>query len=81
MLLWTYLIKGKTDLLVKEEEQEELSKTAHNRYIYSGLAAIITLYFISIGIAFINISIAIIFPVIMIPAIIILARVFNPKTK
>lgn len=73
MLLWTYIIKYKTGLLVKEEEGQ-LTETSKNRLIYGSLTAIISVYSISIGIAFIDITIAGLIPVIMISTVIWLAR-------
>ena len=52
-------------------------KKNDNRYMYSILSVIPALYAISIGIAFINIQVAIIFPVIMVPTMTLLGQAFN----
>ena len=53
----------------------ELKKN-DNRYMYSILSVIPALYAISIGIALINIQVAIIFPVIMVPTMTLLGQAF-----
>jgi hypothetical protein len=45
--------------------------------MYSILSVIPALYVISIGIAFINIQVAIIFPVIMVPTMTLLGQAFH----
>jgi uncharacterized membrane protein len=73
--LWTYLVKHKRNLLNKD-----LTKT-DNIYMYSTLAVIPSLYLVSLGIAFISIQFASIFPVVTIPAIILLNRGLNAEKK
>ncbi|MCC2647438.1 MAG: hypothetical protein K0R16_241, partial [Nitrososphaeraceae archaeon] len=58
----------------------ELKKN-DNRYMYSILSVIPSLYAISIGIAFINIQMAIIFPVIMVPTMTLLGQAFHHHQK
>jgi uncharacterized membrane protein len=77
VLLWMYIIKKRKQLITKEE----LSKT-NIRYMYSRLAVIPCLYLISIGIGFFgNIRLAVIFPVIIVPAVVLLSRMFGSKKK
>ena len=79
VLLWVYLIKsrrGRNHLLLTTL----LSKT-ENLYMYSKLAVVPCLYAISIGIAFVNIRIAVLFPIIMIPAIVLLRQAFSYNKK
>jgi hypothetical protein len=60
---------------------EELITIA-KRYMYSRLTLIPGLYIITIAIAiFVDIQVAAIFPVIIIPAMILLGRVFGPEKK
>ena len=59
--LWIYLAKHK-NLLIREK----LSKT-DNKYMYRSLAIIPSVYIIAIGLSFISIDVAIIFPVIRFP--------------
>jgi L-asparagine transporter-like permease len=75
VLLWTYIIKKRKKLMT----EEELSKT-NIRYLYSRLAVIPCLYVMSILIAFLgNIRLAVIFPVIIVPPMILLSRVFGSE--
>ena len=79
VLLWVYLIKHKKHLMTQEGE---LSSITDNRYMYSRLAIIPCLYIITIGIAFfISVKIAVVFPVIIVPAMISLAKVFGSKKR
>jgi uncharacterized membrane protein len=77
VLLWMYIIKKRKQLIT----EQELSK-ANSRYMYSRLAVIPCLYLISIGIGFFgNIRLAIIFPVVIVPAMVLLSRMFGSKKK
>jgi uncharacterized membrane protein len=67
MLLWWQLGKNK-DLQSKELDNYAKKKT------YLRLAIIPSLYVISIGLSFINFNLAVIFPVLMIPILIIIAK-------
>jgi len=81
LLLWTYLIKHRKKLMAEEEGEGELS-IADNRYMYSRLALIPCLYLITTAIAFfVSIQVAFIFPVIIAPAMVVLAKVFGSKKK
>jgi uncharacterized membrane protein len=83
LLLWSYLIRHRKRLMTQQEEEEELS-TTDKRYMYSRLALIPCLYVVTIAIAFfIDIRVAVIFPVIIVPAMILLAgrRVFGSAKK
>jgi hypothetical protein len=63
-------------------QEGELSSITDNRYMYSRLAIIPCLYIITIGIAFfISVKIAVVFPVIIVPAMISLAKVFGSKKR
>ena len=70
VLLWMYLLRHRNMMTI------ELKKN-HNRYMYSILSVIPSVYAISIGIAFINIQMAIIFPVIMVPTMMVLGQAFH----
>lgn len=70
VLLWMYLLRHRNMMTI------ELKKN-HNRYMYSILSVIPSVYAISIGIAFINIQMAIIFPVIMVPTMTLLGQAFH----
>lgn len=70
VLLWMYLLRHRYMMTI------ELKKN-HNRYMYSILSVIPSVYAISIGIAFINIQMAIIFPVIMVPTMTLLGQAFH----
>ena len=83
LLLWSYLIRHRKRLMTQQEEEEELS-TTDKRYMYSRLALIPCLYVVTIAVAFfIGIRVAVIFPVIIVPAMILLAgrRVFGSAKK
>jgi uncharacterized membrane protein len=67
MLLWWQLGKNKD---LKSKELDNYTK----RKMYTRLAIIPTLYVISIGLSFINFNLAVIFPVLMIPILIIIAK-------
>jgi uncharacterized membrane protein len=70
VLLWMYLLRHRNMMTI------ELKKN-HNKYMYSILSVIPSVYAISIGIAFINIQIAIIFPLIMVPTMTLLGQAFH----
>jgi uncharacterized membrane protein len=77
LLLWTYLIKHGKKLM--SEDGEEVS-TNDNRYMYSWLVLIPCTYVITIATAFfVSIKVTSIFPIIIVPAVILLAKVFAPK--
>jgi uncharacterized membrane protein len=67
MLLWWYL--GKSKNLQSKELENSIKKKMHIR-----LAIIPSLYVISIGLSFLNFDVAVIFPVIMIPSLILVAK-------
>lgn len=71
MALWTYILKSK--LLVQQFKHE------YSRNMYSNLTVIPSLYAISMVIGFINVDVASIFPVFMIPAVLILSKVYRRK--
>jgi uncharacterized membrane protein len=74
LLLWTYLLKRRKKLM---SNQEELSVN-DNRYMYGRIALIPCTYLIAILTGyFVSIQVAGIFPVIIVPAVISLARVFG----
>lgn len=70
MLLWWYL--GKSKNLQSKELENSIKKKMHIR-----LAIIPSLYVISIGLSFFNFDVAVIFPVIMIPSLIFVAKVLK----
>lgn len=74
VLLWIYLLRHRNMMTI------ELKKN-HNRYMYSILSVIPSVYAISIGIAFINIQMAIIFPLIMVPTMTLLGQAFHHHQK
>jgi hypothetical protein len=66
------------DVPIKTQKYDDYRiKKNDNRYMYSILSVIPSLYAISIGIAFINIQMAIIFPVIMVPTMTLLGQAFH----
>lgn len=67
MLLWWYL--GKSKNLQSKELDNSIKKK-----MYIRLAIIPSLYVISIGLSFFNFNVAVIFPVFMIPSLIIVAK-------
>jgi uncharacterized membrane protein len=67
MLLWWYL--GKNKNLQSKELDNHIKKK-----VYIRLAIIPSLYVISIGLSFFNFDLAVIFPVIMIPSLILVAK-------
>ena len=69
--LWTYISKSK--LLVQQFKYE------YNRNLYSNLAVIPSIYAISMVIGSVNVHAASIFPVFMIPAILVLSKVYRRK--
>lgn len=69
--LWTYISKSK--LLVQQFKYE------YSRNLYSNLAVIPSLYAISMIVGFVNVHAASIFPVIMIPVILVLSKVYRRK--
>ena len=70
--LWWYLGRHK-NLQSKELDRFIKKKT------YTRLTIIPSLYVISIALSFINFNVAVIFPVTMIPSLIIFAKIFNVK--
>ena len=79
LLLWTYLIKHRKELMT--EKVEELIAD-DNKYMYSRLALIPCTYLITTAIAFfISIRVAAIFPIIIVPGMVLLARVFGSKKR
>jgi uncharacterized membrane protein len=83
LLLWTYLIKHRRKLMTAETGREvEVLSTDNNRYMYSRLALIPCIYLITIAIALlVSIQIASIFPVTIVPAVVLLAKAFGSKKK
>jgi uncharacterized membrane protein len=67
MLLWWYL--GKNKNLQSREPDSSIKKK-----MYIRLAIIPSLYVISIGLSFFNFDVAVIFPVFMIPSLILVAK-------
>ena len=67
MLLWWYL--GKNKNLQSKELDNSIKKK-----VYIRLAIIPSLYLISIGLSFFNFDLAVIFPVIMIPSLVLVAK-------
>lgn len=77
ILLWTYLLRYRDRLMVQEELSTYIKKCMYRR-----LALIPCLYIITIAIGLIiSIQAAIIFPVVIIPAMILQGRVFCSETK
>lgn len=74
VLLWMYLLRHRNMMTIELKKND-------NRYMYSILSVIPSLYAISIGIAFINIQMAIIFPVIMVPTMMLLGQAFHHQKK
>jgi uncharacterized membrane protein len=74
VLLWIYLLRHRNMMTIELKKND-------NRYMYSILSVIPSLYAISIGIAFINIQMAIIFPVIMVPTMTLLGQAFHHQKK
>jgi hypothetical protein len=72
MLLWWFLGKSK-NLQIKELDNSTKKK------MYIRLAIVPSLYVISIGLSFFNFNVAVIFPVIMIPSLILVAKVHKYK--
>jgi uncharacterized membrane protein len=70
MLLWWYL--GKNKNLQSKELDNRIKKK-----VYVKLAIIPSLYLISIGLSFFNFDLAVIFPVIMIPSLVLVAKVLK----
>ena len=68
IFLWWYLAKSKN--LQSKELDINMKKK-----MYIRLSIIPSLYVISIGLSFISFNVAIIFPVIMIPVLILIAKV------
>jgi len=61
--------------------QEEVS-TTDKRYMYSRLTLILCIYITTIAIArFVDITVAVIFPIIIVPAMILLWEVFGLEKK
>mgnify|MGYP003294008969 CR=1 FL=1 len=72
MLLWWLLGKNK-NLQIKEIDNGTKKK------MYIRLAIIPSLYVISIGLSFFNFNLAVIFPVFMIPSLILVAKVHKRR--
>jgi uncharacterized membrane protein len=72
MILWWNL--GKSKNLQRKELENSIKKK-----MYIRLAIIPSLYVISIGLSFYNFDIAVIFPVFMIPSLILVAKVHKEK--
>ena len=72
IVLWWYLGRHR-NLQSKELDRLVKKKT------YTRLTIIPSLYVISIALSFINFNVAVIFPVTMIPSLIIVAKIFNVK--
>jgi hypothetical protein len=72
MLLWWLLGKNK-NLQIKELDNNL------KKQMYVRLAIIPSLYIISIGLSFFNFNLAVIFPVFMIPCLILVAKVHKDK--
>ena len=78
ILLWTYLLRHRKILMTQEEEVS----TTDKRYMYSRLTLILCIYIITIAIArFVDIKVAVIFPIIIVPAMILLWEVFGLEKK
>jgi uncharacterized membrane protein len=80
ILLWMYLLRQRKGLMTQEEELS----TTDKKYMYTRLALIPCLFIITIAIAlFIGIRVAIIFPVLIVPAMTLLAgrKVFGSEKK
>lgn len=77
ILLWTYLLRHRKRLMT----QEGVS-TTDKRYMYSRLTLILCIYIITLAIArFVDIKVAVIFPIIIVPAMILLWEVFGLEKK
>lgn len=74
VLLWMYLLRHRNMMTIELKKND-------NRYMYSILSVIPSVYAISIGIAFINIQMAIIFPLIMVPTMTLLGQAFHHHQK
>ena len=72
MLLWWLLGKNK-NVQIKELDN------GPKKRMYIRLAIIPSLYIISIGLSFFNFNVAVIFPVFMIPCLILVAKVHKRK--
>ena len=72
IVLWWYLGRHKN---LQSKELDRLIK----KKMYTRLTIIPSLYVISIVLSFINFNVAVIFPVTMIPSLIIVAKIFNVK--
>jgi uncharacterized membrane protein len=70
MLLWWYL--GKSKNLQRKEIDNSIRKK-----MYIRLTIIPSLYVISIGLSFISFNVAIIFPIVMIPSLILVAKAYR----
>jgi len=70
MLLWWYL--GKSKNLQRKEIYNSIRKK-----MYIRLTIIPSLYVISIGLSFISFNVAIIFPIVMIPSLILVAKAYR----
>jgi hypothetical protein len=82
LLLWSYLIRHRKKFMTEEGGEGEVLNTGDNRYMYSRLALIPCIYLIVIAIALIvSIQVASIFPVTIVPAVVLLAKAFGSKKK
>lgn len=70
VVLWTYILKNQ-ELLITQLNSKD------NNNMYYNFAVIPSLYLASIAIGFVNIHVATIFPVIIIPVLLILGRVYQ----
>ena len=71
-IIWIYIV-NKTELLLARPKSEELKN------MYSNFMVIPLLYSLSILIGLVSIQVATIFPVIMIPAILIIGKLYRKK--
>jgi uncharacterized membrane protein len=82
LLLWTYLVKHRKKLMIKREEGGGELNTNDDMYMYSRLAIIPCIYLLTIAIAFfVSIQVGAAFPVTIVPATILLVKVFRSKKR
>lgn len=72
LMIWIYMLKN-SELLVGRPKSVELNN------MYSNFALIPSLYAMSIVIGFVSVRVATIFPVIMIPIILVIGKVYHKK--
>jgi uncharacterized membrane protein len=72
LMIWIYILKN-SELLVERPKSGELNN------MYSNFVLIPSLYAISIVIGFVSVRVATIFPVIMIPIILMIGKVYRKK--